>query len=67
MGVAAVIGLCGVLQGELVFLVCPKRMHKLWEETINKKDLSYIMVTLKGRFKVNTADNWQMLPLLYTT
>ena len=56
LDVAVVIGLCGGLQGEEVFLKSLKGMLKFWEETRNKKDLSHIMVTFKGRFKVETGE-----------
>ena len=51
LSAAVVISFCGGLQGEEVFLTSIKGMLKFWEETRNKKDLSHIMVTLKGRFK----------------
>ena len=52
---AVVIGLFGGLRGEEFFLTSLKGMLKLWEETIKKKYLSHIMVTLKGQFKGETG------------
>ena len=66
LGSAVVVGLCGGLRGEEVFLVYLKGMLKFWEEKINKKDLSYIMVTLKERFKGENGEKWHMFPLVDT-
>ena len=64
---AVVICLCGGLGGEKVFLISLKEMLKFWEETLKKKDLSQIMVTLKGRFKGDTGEKCHMLTLPDTT
>ena len=42
-----------------------KGMLKNWEEAKMKKEKSHVMVTLKGRFKGETGDKWDMLSLLY--
>ena len=42
-------------------------MLQFWEETINKKGFSHIVVTLKGRFKGDNGEKWLMLPLVDTT
>ena len=61
------IGFFGGLQGEEVFLTSMKGIIKFWEETEMKKGKSHVMVTLKGRFKGETGEKWNMLPLLYIT
>ena len=38
-------------------------MLKFLEEKRKKKDLSHVMVTLKGRFKGETGEKWHMLQL----
>ena len=42
-------------------------MLQFWEETRKKKDLSHIMVTLKGRFKGETGEKLHMFPLVEIT
>ena len=64
---AVVIGLYGGLLGEEVFMTSLKGMLKFWEEKRNNKDLSHIIVTLKGRFKGKNGEYWHMLPLVDTT
>ena len=44
-----------------------KIMLKFWEDIRNKKDLFHIMLTLKGQFKFDNREKWNMLLLLYTT
>ena len=51
MAADVVIVFCGGLRGEELFLTPMKVVLKFWEETIKKKDLSRIMVILKGWFK----------------
>ena len=50
-----VIGFCGGLRGEEVFLTSLKGVLQLWEEKIKNKYFSHIVVTLKGWFKVDTG------------
>ena len=38
-----------------------------WEETRPKKEKSHVMVTLKGRFKIETGDKWNMRLLVDIT
>ena len=66
MAAALVIGLCGGLRGGEFFLTYLKGILKFCEETRNRKDLSHIMVILKGRFKGNIGEKWHMLPLVDT-
>ena len=42
-------------------------MLKFWEETRKKKDLSHVIVTLKGRFKGRNGQKWHILTILDTT
>ena len=63
---AVVIGFCGGLHVEEVFITSLKEMLKFWEETRIKKDFPYIMVTLEVRFKVETGEKWHMFPLADT-
>ena len=35
-----------------------------WDETRLKREKSHAMVTLKGRFKIETGDKWNMLLLV---
>ena len=53
----AVIGFCGSLQVEEVFLTPFKGMLKFWEETRMKMENSHTMVTFKGRFKRVKGEN----------
>ena len=62
-----VIGLCGGLWVEEVFLTLLKGMIKFWEEKIKKKYCLHSMVTLKGRLKGKTGEKWHMLPLVDIT
>ena len=64
LAAAVVIGLCGGLWGDKVFLMSLKGMLKLWEETRKNKYISYIMVKLKGRFKGETGEKCHMVPLV---
>ena len=67
LNAAVVIDFCGGFWGEEVFLTSLKGVLKLWEETRNKKDLSHIMVTLKGQFKGKAGEKWHILLLVDTT
>ena len=62
-----VIGFCGCLQGDKVFLIYLKGILKLWEETRKKKDLSHIMVTLNRQLMGDTREKWNMFMLEDTT
>ena len=66
LNAAVVIDFCGGFWGEEVFLTSLKGVLKLWEETRNKKDLSHIMVTLKGQFKGKAGEKWHILLLVDT-
>ena len=57
------IGLCRKLWGEDVLLTSMKET-KIWEETRLKKEKSHLMVTLKGQFKGETGEKWNMLILV---
>ena len=46
-----VIGFYRGLRGEEVLLTSMKGILNFWEETNMKKEKSYVIVTLKGRFK----------------
>ena len=64
--VAAVveIGFCGGLRGEKGFLTRLKGILKFLEDNMFKKGKPHVMVTLQGRFKWETGENWHMVPLL---
>ena len=59
-----VIVFCIRLHIEDIFLTSMKGNLKCWGETRLKKDKSHVMVTLKGRFKGETGDKWNMLLLV---
>ena len=42
-------------------------MLKFWEEIRHRKNQSYLMVSLKGIFKVETGRKWHMLSLVDVT
>ena len=61
MAAAALIGLCRGLRGEEIFLTSMKEILKNWEETRLKKEISHVMVTMKGQFKGETGDKWHII------
>ena len=64
---AMVVGFCGGLRVQEVFLASLNGILPFWQETIKKKYCSRIMVTLKGWFKGETGLKWHMLPLVDIT
>ena len=65
--VAVVVSLCGDIRGENVFLTSLKGIVKFWGKTRLKKGQPHIMVTLQGRLKGETGENWHMVPLVDET
>ena len=61
MAAAVLIGLCRGLWGEEVFLISMKEILKNWEETRLKKEISHVVLTMKGQFKGETGDKWHIL------
>ena len=64
---AVVIGFCGGLRGEELFMMSLKGMLKFWEDSRKNKHLSHVMVTLKGRFKGETGEIWHVMTSADTT
>ena len=61
------IGFYIILRGEEVFITSLRLMLKFWEETRLRKEQYHIMVTLKIMFKGETAEKWNILPLVDIT
>ena len=64
---AVVLGFGGGLRGEDILLASLEGMLKFWEEIRLMINQYHVMVTLKGRFKVETGGIWHMLPLVDVT
>ena len=64
---AVMIGFYIILRGEEVFITSLRLMLKFWEETRLRKEHYHIMVTLKIMFKGETAEKWNILPLVDIT
>ena len=64
LAAAVVIGFCRGFQGEDVLLTSMKIILKNWEEKRLKQINSNVVVTLKGVFKGETGDKWQIILLV---
>ena len=62
-----VIGFFRGLRGEECFLTSMKGILNIFDETRMKKEKSHVIVTLKGRFRIETGYKWNILALLYIT
>ena len=62
-----VIRFWGGLRGDKVSLVSLEGMLNFWEETRKRRNISHIMVTLRGRFKGETSEKGHVLPLVDVT
>ena len=54
IAVAVLIGICGGLRGEEIFLTAITGMIQFWEETRIHPNIGHVVVTMQGKVKVET-------------